>query len=58
MKTIKLLIKTNAQKYPILIGSNLISKTSKLIVKNLIDFKKCLLVVDKKVNLLVKSKDL
>ena len=49
MKTIKLLIKTNTQKYPILIGSNLISKTSKLIIKNLIDFKKCLLVVDKKV---------
>tara|TARA_B100000989_G_scaffold234320_1_gene181107 strand:- start:248 stop:1354 length:1107 start_codon:yes stop_codon:yes gene_type:complete len=49
MKTIKLLIKTNTQKYPILIGSNLISKTSKLIVNNLIDFKKCLLVVDKKV---------
>ena len=49
MKTIKLLIKTNNQKYPILIGSNLISKTSKLIINNLTDFKKCLLVVDKKV---------
>ena len=49
MKTIKLLIKTNTQKYPILIGSNLISKTSKLIINNLVDFKKCLLVVDKNV---------
>ena len=49
MKTIKLLIKTNTQKYPILIGSNLISKTSKLITNNLVDFKQCLLVVDKNV---------
>ena len=49
MKTIKLLIKTHTQKYPILIGSNLISKTSKLITNNLVDFKKCLLVVDKNV---------
>ncbi len=49
MKTIKLLIKTNTQKYPILIGSNLISKTSKIIINNLVDFKKCLLVVDKNV---------
>ena len=49
MKPIKLIIKTKTQKYPILIGYNLILGLSKTIKKNSIKFEKCLLVIDKKV---------
>ena len=49
MKQIKLLVNTNSQKYPIIIGSNLTTKVSNIIQKNLINNKKCLLVIDKKV---------
>ena len=49
MKTINLKIKTKTQKYSILIGSNLISKFSKILNQNLIKFEKCLLLVDSKV---------
>ena len=34
MKIIKLLIKTNTEKYPIFIGTNLISKLPHLLKKN------------------------
>ena len=46
---IKLLVNTKSQKYPIIIGNNLISKILKIVNKNSISFKKCLLVVDKNV---------
>ena len=49
MKTAKLNINTKTQKYPIIIGSNLISKIQKLFNSNSIKFEKCLLIVDKKV---------
>jgi len=49
MKTINFKIKTKANKYSILIGSNLISKFSKILNQNLIKFEKCLLLVDSKV---------
>ena len=49
MKPIKLIIKTNSEKYPIFIGKNLISKISSLMVNNSIKSKKYLLVVDRKV---------
>ena len=49
MKTIKLRIKTKTQKYFILIGSNLISKFSKILNQNLIKFEKCLLLIDSNV---------
>ena len=49
MKPIKLTIKTKSEKYPILIGSNLLTQTSKILKKNLADFNNCLLVIDKKV---------
>ncbi len=49
MKPIKLIIKTNSEKYPIFIGKNLIKKISSLMVNNSIKSKKCLLVVDRKV---------
>ena len=48
MGTIKLQINTKDHKYPIFIGSGLITKLSKLLNKNLIKFDKCLLVIDNK----------
>ena len=49
MKPIKLIVKTNSEKYPIIIGRNLISDLSRIFKKNSIDFKKCLLVLDKNI---------
>ena len=49
MKTIKLIIKTKTQKYPILIGSNLIGKIKSIMNKNLIKFNQCLIIIDKNV---------
>ena len=49
MKNIKLRIKTNNQNYSIIIGSYLTKEISKILNKNSIIFKKCLLVVDKKI---------
>jgi len=49
MKPIKLIVNTKTQKYPILIGSNLVTKVGNIIKKNSIDFNKCLLVIDKNI---------
>tara|TARA_B100000963_G_scaffold356313_1_gene376194 strand:+ start:515 stop:1621 length:1107 start_codon:yes stop_codon:yes gene_type:complete len=49
MKQIKLNITTKTDKYPIIIGSNLTSKISKIFKDNSIDFKKCFLFVDNNV---------
>ena len=49
MNPIKLIVKTNSEKYPIIIGRNLISNLSQIFRKNSINFKKCLLVLDKNV---------
>ena len=49
MKTIKLTVKTNNQRYLICIGSGLISNLSIQIKKNSIHFDKCLLVIDNKI---------
>ena len=49
MKPIKLNIKTKTQNYPVIIGSNLISKLSNLIKNQSIYFNKCLLIIDKNV---------
>ena len=49
MKPIKLKIETKTQKYPIIIGSNLITNFSKIIKNNSLTFNQCLLVVDKNV---------
>ena len=49
MKPVKLKIRTNTQNYPILIGHKLITKISKIMVDNSIEFKKCLLIIDKNV---------
>ena len=47
MKHTKLLIKTNSQVYPIIIGSNLIKNLKKIFKENSIKFNQCLLVIDK-----------
>ena len=49
MKTKKIIIKTNKKLYTIYIGKNIIDKLSSLLKKNLIEFKKCLVVIDKNV---------
>ena len=49
MRTIKLQINTKDHKYPIFIGSGLITKISKLLNNNSIKFGKCLLVIDNKI---------
>ena len=45
----KLVVKTKNNQYPVIIGSNLISKISQILKDNKINFNKCLLIVDKKV---------
>tara|TARA_Y100000996_G_C22530977_1_gene646436 strand:- start:324 stop:1430 length:1107 start_codon:yes stop_codon:yes gene_type:complete len=49
MKPIKLIIRTKTKKYPILVGSNLVSKLSNIFNHNSIKFEKCLLLIDKNV---------
>ena len=49
MKPIKLIVKTKSEKYPIIIGRNLISNLSGIFKTNYINFKKCLLVLDKNI---------
>ena len=50
MKPIKLKINTKTQKYSIFIGSNLGSNVSKILRENSINFKQCLLVIDKNIS--------
>ena len=45
----KLKINAGSQKYNVIIGNNLISNLSKLFSTNSIEFKKCLLLIDKRV---------
>ena len=56
MKPIKLKISTKTQKYSIIIGSNLVSNISKISKNNSINFKKCLLVIDKNISKKIISK--
>ena len=49
MKLINLPIKTDTQKYPIIIGSNLISKIQTMLKDNTDEFESCLLVIDKNI---------
>ncbi len=49
MKPIKLYIKTKTKRYPIIIGSNLISNISSIVRNNSINFKNCLLIIDKNI---------
>ena len=50
MTPIKFKVKTKNQDYPIIIGSNLISNISTIIKDNSIDFKSCLIIVDKNIS--------
>tara|TARA_B100001250_G_C19754592_1_gene769486 strand:- start:434 stop:1540 length:1107 start_codon:yes stop_codon:yes gene_type:complete len=49
MKNYKLLVKTKNKKYSIIIGRNLINNFEKILKKERIFFKKCLIVADKKI---------
>ena len=49
MNLIKIKIKTGSQKYPIYIGNNILNNLGSILKKNLINFNKCLLIVDKNV---------
>ena len=49
MNLIKLQIRTGSQKYPIYIGNNILNNLGSILKKNLINFNKCLLIVDKNV---------
>ena len=56
MKPIKLKINTKTQQYSIIIGSNLVSNISKILKENSINFKQCLLIIDKNVSKIIVSK--
>ena len=56
MKLIKLKINTKTQRYPIVIGSNLISNLANIAKNNSVNFKKCLLIIDKKISKKIVSK--
>ena len=49
MSSIKLEVKIKNQKYPIIIGNNVVNKLKKLLKDNLINFNQCLIVADKNV---------
>ena len=49
MKKIKLIVKTKSKKYPIIIGSNIISEMPGILKSNNIFFEKSLIIVDTKV---------
>ena len=49
MKAIKLIIKTENQKYPIYIGNNILKNFQYLLKKNSINFNQCLVIIDKNI---------
>ena len=59
MKPIKLRINTKTQNYSIIIGINLVNNISKILEQNSINFKQCLLIVDKNIskNIFIKLKN-
>ena len=62
MKIKRLLVSTNQERYPILIGSKLILNLKKIIANESINFMKCLIIVDKnvpkkKINIIKKRLD-
>ena len=50
MRPIKLKINTKTQKYSIIIGSNLGNNVLKILKENSINFKQCLLVIDRNIS--------
>ena len=49
MSLIKLQVKTGNKKYPIFIGSNILSKLKVILKDNSINFNQCLVIADKNV---------
>ena len=49
MKLIKLQVKCGNQRYPIIIGNNILNNLHELLKKNLINFNQCLVVADKNI---------
>ena len=49
MNTVKLIVNTNNHKYPIIIGSGIINKLSRILENNGVRFQKCLLIIDNKI---------
>ena len=49
MKKLKLIVNTKTEKYPILIGSNLLTNLSKILSEHFINFQKCLIIIDKNI---------
>ena len=49
MNLIKLQVKTGNQKYPIVIGNNILNKFKTILKENSINFNQCLIVIDKNV---------
>ena len=49
MKNYKIIIKTKSKKYSIIIGKNILKNIKSYFTKERIDFKKCLIVADKKI---------
>ena len=49
MSLIKLHVKTGSQKYPIIIGNNILKKFKEILKENLINFNQCLVIADKNV---------
>ena len=60
MKPIKLIVKTKSQKYPIIIGSNILARLFSEFKKHSIQFNKCLIIIDNNVprNYVLKIKKL
>ena len=56
MTVIRLIVKTKTKKYPVLIGSNIINQLSKILKVNSVNYKKCLLIIDKKIPNNMKNK--
>jgi len=56
MKPIKLKIDTKSQRYTIIIGSNLVSNLANITKNNSVNFKKCLLIIDKNISKKIISK--
>ena len=56
MKTYKIKIKTKTKKYPIFIGTKLISKIDKILSSQKLSFSKILIVIDKNIPSKFKSK--
>ena len=49
MKIAKIIVKTKNNKYPIIVGSDLVKNFLNIVKKNSLNFNKCLLIVDTKV---------